>query len=291
MPLEGLSEELAGNEALSGFDDISGLAEGYLASKAGQVEDWREGLGDDLKDDKSLADFKDVGGLAKSYVAAQKLIGERQEGAVKVPGEDATPEEIEAFHVKMGRPDLAEGYDFKSPDLPEGVKWDSGMADMFQKACFDAGISKGHAHAILNAYNEYQFSQIHTAQKEMNKELDVLKDSWGDQFDGRVEMGLRGIESMLDATEAEQFKGLMNSTGLGNNPIMLKLAYRIGKYRLDDGYIMGDGHTGVLGAEAAKAKISEINADKGHAHWNPRSPGHKDALKEMDLLFKTAYRK
>ena len=197
MPLEGLSEEQQGNEALSDFEDVSGLAEGYLSSQA-KLGDWKLGLGDDLKDEASLADFKDVGGLAKSYVASQKLIGERQEGMVKIPGEDATPEEIEAFHKAMGKPDMVEGYEFAKPDdMPDGVTWDQGMLDWFGQTMHNLGAPKGLAQGLMKSYNDYVFAQAHEAQKALGKDVQALQDRWGDQFEPNVELGVRAIETLV----------------------------------------------------------------------------------------------
>lgn len=249
---------------------------------SGDDRDW---IPEDLKGEKSLDAIKDVGGLAKSYVEAQKMIG----GSVRMPGEDATPEDWDAFHAKMGRPGDAAGYEFVKPDLPEGVNWDEGMLDWFGKAAHSAGLSKAQAGALMNSWNEDQFSKAHSGQKDMKAALTGLQDDWGDKYDGRVELGLRGIERLLPAEEVTQLKGLLDSSGLGNHPLMLKFAYQVGNMLKEDGYIMGDGHGGVLGADAAKKKIADINADKSHAHWDETNPGHKDAVKEMGLLFKTAY--
>lgn len=248
-------------------------------------EDWRSGLSDELKGEKSLEDFKDIGGLAKSYVEAQKMIGT----SIRIPSEDATPEEWEAFHVKLGKPDTVEAYGFVKPDLPEGVDWNEGLFDWFGKTALEVGLNKTQANKLMQAWNDNQFTEAHNAQKEMKTKLDALQEAWGDQFNGRVELGLRGIEKALPAEEAKEFKALMDSSGLGNHPLMLKYAHFVGNLLKEDGYIIGDGQGGVLGAESAKTKIEAINADQKHAYWDLENPGHKAAVEEMAQLFKTAY--
>jgi len=252
-----------------------------------ESQDWKAGLSDELKAEKSLESFKDVGGLAKSYVESQKMIG----GSIRIPGEGATPDEIAAFHTKLGRPETVEGYEFVKPDLPEGVQWDDKLVGWFGLTAHSLGISKAQAQGIMQAWNDNQFEQGHEAQKSMKAGLDNLKESWGEQYPGNIELGVRGIERLLPANEAKEFKALMDSSGVGNNPLMLKYAHQIGKLLKADGYIIGDGHGGVLGVESAKAKIKEINADLKHPHWNPDTPGHKEAVDEMANLFKTAYPK
>jgi len=248
-------------------------------------DDWRSSLPDDLKTEASLGSFKDVSGLAKSYVEAQKMIG----GSVRIPKDDATPEEIEAFHVKLGRPEKVEDYGFVKPEMPEGVQLDEALFEWFGKTAHGIGLSKTQANKLMQAWNDNTFTQTHEAQKTMKTEIDGLRESWGDQFDGRVELGLRGVERLLPAEEAGQFKTLMDSTGLGNNPIMLKYAFQVGKMLKEDGYIMGDGHGGVHGVESAKAKIEEINASIGTDHEHSSWKGDKAGVEEMKALHKIAF--
>lgn len=253
-----------------------------------QGQDWRAGLPDDLRTEKSLEAIKDVGGLAKSYVESQKMIG----GSVRLPKEGATPEEIDAFHTKLGRPEKPEGYGFVKPaTLPEGVTWNDDLVGWFGKSAHAVGLSKAQANSLLNAWNDNQFSQAHEGQKVMKAELGKLQEEWGDRFDGRVELGLRGIERILPAEEATQFKSLMDSTGLGNHPLMLRFAYQVGNLLKEDGYIMSDGKGGIMGADSAKTKIEAVNADPKHAYWDETNPGHKAAVAEMSQLFKLAGQK
>ena len=56
-----------------------------------QEETWRDGLPDDLQGVKTLEKFKDVDALAKGYVHLEKYF----DGTIKIPGENATAEEVE----------------------------------------------------------------------------------------------------------------------------------------------------------------------------------------------------
>jgi len=244
--------------------------------------DDRSWVPEDLREEKSLVPIKDVAGLAKGYVEAQKMIG----GSVRIPGEDATPEEWGKFHSKMGRPDDVAGYGITKPEtLPAGVTWDEGMVKWFGDAAFKHGASKELATGLMNDWNEYQFSQAHAAQQAMKVELDGLRESWGNKFDGNVEIGLRGIERLLPPEKVDQFKALLNETGIGNRAIMLEYAYQVGNVLKEDGYILGDGHGGAVGAEGAKAKIEAIKSDKEHPYWK----GDKSAIDEVSRLYKVAF--
>jgi hypothetical protein len=63
--------------------------------------------------------FKTVDDLAKSYREAEHAI--RNGGKFNVPGDDAKPEEVAAYHKAIGVPEKAEDYTIT---LPEGVKED-----------------------------------------------------------------------------------------------------------------------------------------------------------------------
>jgi len=246
----------------------------------------RDWIPEEYRAEKCLESIPNLPTAFKTLVSGQKMIG----GMVKIPKEDAPPEERDAFYTKLGRPEKAEGYGLAKPDtLPEGVSWDQAMVDWFGKSAHAAGLSKGQATALMQSYNEQQFSKAHAGQKEMKTALDGLRDSWGSKFDGNVELGVRGIERLLPADEAKEFKSLMDATGIGNHPLMLKFAHKVGNMLKEDGYIIGDGKGGVHGSESAKAKIASINADKAHAHWNENAPGHKEAVEDMAKLFRVAY--
>jgi hypothetical protein len=220
--------------------------------------DWRDGFQEDIKGEKSLDSFTNNDGtvnieaLAKSTVSAQKMIG----GSVRIPGEDATPEEIEAYYTKLGRPDTVEGYEFTKPDLPDGVQWNEKLFNWFGAKAHELGMSKTQAQGLMNAWNENQFSEVHELQKVQKENIDALRREWGDQFDGHVELGLRGIEKLLSPEDASEFKALMDSTGFGDNPLFLKLAYGAGHMLKEDGYILSSSSGGIMGVESAKEEIN-----------------------------------
>ena len=78
--------------------------------------DWRASLSDDIRHDPSLASIQDVNGLAKSFIHGQKMVGADK---VVLPKEDASPEEMNEFYNRLGRP---EKYEISRPDLPQGLE-------------------------------------------------------------------------------------------------------------------------------------------------------------------------
>ena len=91
-------------------------------------------------------EVKNVDDLWEKMNGVQKLIGKDK---IVLPGDNATSDEIEIFHKRMGRPDNPEGYEFKSMDalkeVPRNVDLDHGL----KKIYFDEGISKTKAESII----------------------------------------------------------------------------------------------------------------------------------------------
>ena len=94
-------------------------------------------------------EVKDVEDLWSKMAGAQKLLGKDK---IVVPGQNATPEEIAEFHVKLGRPENPEGYEFKSledlKDIERNVTLDHGMKKIF----FEEGIPKEVGERIVSKY-------------------------------------------------------------------------------------------------------------------------------------------
>jgi hypothetical protein len=84
--------------------------------------------------------------LAKSYANAEQQIG-KLANRVAIPGENASPEELQAFRKAIGVPDSADAYEYKAPDLsgePEAVQalWKENANEELSK------VAKAKAHEL-----------------------------------------------------------------------------------------------------------------------------------------------
>lgn len=87
--------------------------------------------------------------LAKSARESEKMLGDR----IKVPGKDATPEELDAFYKKLGRPDKSDDYQFTVPkDLPKELPYDGERAAKLKVAAHKLGLNSEQAQAIHDLY-------------------------------------------------------------------------------------------------------------------------------------------
>lgn len=89
-------------------------------------------------------EIKDAKAAAKLAHEQAKMLG----NAVRVPGKDAKPEEVEAFLDKLGRPAKADEYKFEMPKLPEAVPYDSERANGFKSLAHKLGLTQAQAAAL-----------------------------------------------------------------------------------------------------------------------------------------------
>ena len=109
---------------------------------------------------------------------------------------------------------------------------------------------------------------------------DTLQEEWGGNFKRNVAYAQRAVSHI----GGDELKSVMDETGLGNNPVIAKAMYKIGKMMVEDGIIPGEVQ-GTVTSQDAKSKIAEIMADAAH----PYHTGQKEAIEEMRKLHQIAY--
>jgi hypothetical protein len=84
----------------------------------------------------------------------------------------------------------------------------------------------------------------------------------------------------------------MDSTGLGNNAEMLRVFAKVGEMMGEDSLVVGTGlGSSQLSPQQAQSEIKNLYSDKDFSasYRDNRDPGHQQAMKKMDKLFKSAY--
>lgn len=262
-----------------GFGDgDEGDGKGKEAIK-GDEFDWRDHLPQDMKDDIVFKDVKNIGSLAKQFKDAQSFIGD----SVRIPGEDASPEEVDQFFNKLGRPASAKDYHFELPEL-QGNEWDKDNIQEFTKVFHEAGVTQGQADIILNGYARMNNEIAVKAEEGIGESITQLKESWGPNFERNLNLAQRAVEHL----GGQEAKDIFNVSGVGSHPVLVEMFANIGRQLAEDNIITGEA-AGVMNTDDAKQKIASINADKEHAYWKPSAPGHAEAKEEMRKLFQLAY--
>ena len=153
-------------------------------TEAGQPA-WAEGLSDENRKLAEANGWADPDALnVDRALDAYRDLELKSSGAVTVPGEDATPEERDAFERHIGRPESPDGYAFNLPDgLPDDFPYSEDMADRFRDWAFRAGVPARAAQSLHDDYvreiaglQETETQRIVTAEEQSHRDL---TDEWG----------------------------------------------------------------------------------------------------------------
>lgn len=252
------------------------------------ANDWRSTLPEDLRAHTSLSPIKNVQELAKSFVHAQELVGKK---GVILPTDEADQEGWAAVNKALGVPDLADDYKFPELELPEGMTIDEDMQKWFRQAAHKAGMPQRVVDKLYKDYAERQVAQFTNYQKQMDERRgsaeQQLRQEWGKDYDNR----LAGAQRLLRTFGDEQLVQYMDQSGYGNDPTLIRLFSNIAG-KLGNDVLIEGGSGGGFGMTPTMAK-AEINTKKGDAEFmkkylNADQIGHKEAVEEMQRLFKLA---
>jgi hypothetical protein len=248
------------------------------------VSDWKTSLPSELATDPNIATVPDVKTLAKIYVDQQKYIGT----SIRIPTDDAPPEEKEKFHVRLGRPASVDKYSkLDTSQLPQGYSPDENRIKAFYDRAFKSGLTDTQAKEVLQWLHsqDIEVAKSEATEKANSQEQAVaqLKEAFGPAFDERLNLARRAYKSIA----TDDIRTNLAESGLEDNPAFIMLMAEIGKKLIDDRTIDGSGGVSslTLTSQEALARISEINQDKSH----PYHKGRSDAVAEMTRLFEAAY--
>ena len=129
-----------------------------------------------------------------------------------VPNEGSTEQEIAEYRQAIGVPESATAYDLQPENLPEGMGWDEGLAENWQSAFHEAGISQEQAQKLSQAYTDITNNQLTQAnqtlqlqsESEMEQQRAELQKQWGDKYDTNLQNAVNMAATMGFDLESQQ---------------------------------------------------------------------------------------
>lgn len=245
-----------------------------------QKPDYRESFTPETK--TALEKFDSVEKLADGYISLEKDASRlRNEKGLVVPDENASDEDISAFHKAIGRPDTPEGYEIVKPDLPEGIPYSEERMSKFSEIAHKAGLSKSGFQAIVNAYNEDVKDQFNAVAKDakdfQDKSTAEMKKDWGPDFKNN----LAQADAAIGRIFGEEFKKVLVDTGLNNHPVVIKGMFKASQAIGEHSLALGGGRSG--GGELTQGKLQEMTNDP--RYWDP-SRRNDDYVKKVEQYSK-----
>jgi len=126
-------------------------------------------------------------------------------------------------------PVVPDSYEF---NLPEGATLADGYTDKLSEAYKGAGITQEGADAITSIIAEAEIAEVEGFNEQLNnwaKELKNDQDIGGEGFDENVAKINQFIDKTVPDAIADDFKGLLQSTGVGSHPAVVKYFHHMSK--------------------------------------------------------------
>ncbi len=149
-------------------------------------------------------------------------------GMAKLPTPESSAEEIAQFYRKTGTPENIEGYEI---EVPEGIPIDEEGMNAVKQIAIDNGVSKQGFEAVVKSYLDGMSESLIKGREQGETQL---REELGDKYDESLKIAQR-----FCGTCSDEFKELLESTGLGNHPVFVKEFVAKGKQILGDTLIKG----------------------------------------------------
>lgn len=141
--------------------------------------------------------FADVDKMLRDSMAAARA---KTDGMVKIPGENATPEEIAAYYKAIGVPEKPEDYGLKAPEkLPEGVQHDAKMEAAFLGKARELGLNAKQVQALRDFQLSYVGETVAASKAEMAKAIEAEKAELTQRFGDKLDSTVATAKALVNA--------------------------------------------------------------------------------------------
>lgn len=137
--------------------------------------------------------------------------------------------------TKPAEPQVPESYDFK---MPEGVELDKAAADEFTAIAKELKLDQATAQKVADVGAKMAQRQADAHAKLVEtwvEQVKTDKDIGGDKLDENLAVARKALEKF----GTPELRDVLNSTGLGNHPAVIKAFYNAGKAVSPDVFVAG----------------------------------------------------
>lgn len=179
-----------------------------------------EGIRNDADVMKQLSKFQKVGDLAKSYTELETRLGK----SIVQPGKDSTPEEVQAFYEKLGKPKDAKSYGIET----EG-------ADAYKDIAFKYNLTDDQATGLFKELSDLGIGKVKAAQEELNRRATELDTKLHKEYGSEYEAKLRLLQRGVNAYGGKELGDKLRNSGLLYDESIVRLFIRLGEMGAEPG--------------------------------------------------------
>jgi hypothetical protein len=249
-------------------------------------QDWRASLPEDIRSNPTLGKIKSVDALASSYINLQSHLG--RDKIVK----PVTDEDWNGVYNFLGRPETAKDYKIEiAKDLPDPIKnqFNDEALNSFKEISHSLGLNEKQLQGLFGWYAQNQAGAFAQMQEKQGKSLEegerALHAEWGRAYEQNVGFARQAFEEY----GGEELAQLMETSGLGNHPAVLRTFANIAKATMADKDLAGkeNQQSLILTPQEAKAEAATIMAHP--AYMDRQHPEHNAMVRKVQQLFEKAY--
>ena len=126
--------------------------------------------------------------------------------------------------------------------VPEGQELDKGAMDTFKPIAKELGLTQEQAQKLVDVYS----GSTADASKVMMEQIDALHQSWIQEVRDDKELGgvkfdetISTARTFINGYGDEKLTEVLNESGLGNHPAVVKLFYKLGRSMAEDNVNIG----------------------------------------------------
>lgn len=203
--------------------------------------------------------WKSADDALKSYVNLERQIGQDR---VALPSEGDDVANWEGWS-RLGTPETADGYEL---NVPQGYEeYSSDLSDWFRQEAHSAKLPAHMAQRLHDAYVQRMMDDQSDAVLDQQRQFEdwgnEMKKEYGTAYDEKVGMARRAVR----AFGSDQLSDLLNNTGLGNHPEMIRAFAKIGAELSTSNQFKDAEEAGSFGMtpEDARSEIARIRSHPG----------------------------
>lgn len=215
---------------------------------------------------KFLDQFKDRDTFIKSAADTKAALSKKLEGFVKLPGENATPEELSAYRKAVGVPDDPTGYEVTAPEVANLPGFDPEALGPIKEAAHALGLSADQFNGLVAAQAKIEAAQLEAMQQAERS----LVNEWGDQYDYRVADIAARVGDVID----------LEQPFLNRTDVLRALDLLAADFRPDST------NTGQSSANLQSLDEQIAAIQSSPAYRNTTDPGHKAAREKLHSLYR-----
>ena len=236
---------------------------------------WMDGLDGNVREGLTAKNYATVNDLGKAYLELEPLIAAK---GIIPPKDGASPEDIEKFHLALGRPATVKDYDLGDFKPPEGLPWNEAVQGTMLQAMFDEGLTSGAVQRIIGKYAEGQHGAytefLGDQETDAAADLEALRKGWGTSSDKNMDLAQRAAKAFASPDAIDQVENVFGYAAT------MKMFAAIGQKLGEDGLVIPDSGGDFVGTpEAAQAELNKImgeaTTDEKHAYNNRKHPEHE----------------